>query len=199
MKKSRIILFLVTVCAIVVFILVSTHSKSASSRGFVDYMLSHADEATVDFEGSGIVFSAAKEEPNTLTVTFPDGRCFYYQTLAEHEDQLVKIECSVEKERGGELLTGSLEILRRGSKAAHVSVRCDDEKHWEIRTLNYSVPEFDMHENTFKSEDTAQRISQWISNEELSALYKEGKEFEEILTGYCMLKSHNVDVNIYDY
>lgn len=151
-------------------------------------MLTHADEASEDFKECGIVFSMA-DETDMLSVSFPDGRCFYYQTVADHDDQLVKIECSVEKVHGEETLIGSLEVKRQGKTEASVAVECNTESYTEIRVLNYSLPGFDKYEHKFKSEDTAQRISQWISTEELSALYKEGKNLEEILSGYCQLKN----------
>lgn len=61
-----------------------------------------------------------------------------------------------------------------------------------------SVPEFDKYEDRHRnSVTTAQRISQWISTEQLSVIYKEGKELEEILSEYCKLKNHNVSINTY--
>lgn len=192
-------LLLVLTSALILYILVSVYRRTSNSKEFVDYILSHADTASTDFQECGIVFSSTEEAPDILIVTLLDGRCFYYQTLAEHDDQLVKIECSVEKLRGEDMLTGSLEMKRWGRNEVNVMVRCDDEAYKEIRVLNYYVPEFDKYEFTFKSADTALRISQWISKEELSLLYKEGKELEEVLSEYCKLKSYNVGVNIYNY
>lgn len=61
-----------------------------------------------------------------------------------------------------------------------------------------SVPEFDKYEDRHRnSVTTAQRISQWISTEQLSVIYKEGKELEEILSEYCKFKNHNVSINTY--
>ncbi len=62
----------------------------------------------------------------------------------------------------------------------------------------YSIPEFDKYEDRHRnSATTAHRISQWISTEQLSVIYKEGKELEEILSEYCKLKNHNVSINTY--
>lgn len=61
-----------------------------------------------------------------------------------------------------------------------------------------SVPEFDKYEDRHRnSATTAQRINQWISTEQLSVIYKEGKELEEILSEYCKFKNHNVSINTY--
>ena len=206
MKKSRsrrLLIFSVTAvlvmfCLTIICILSSVYGRKVSSDHFVDYMITHTDEASEDFKECGIVFSMA-DEADMLTVTFPNGRCFYYQAVAGHDDQLIKIECSVEKVYGEETLTGSLEVTERGKNEASVAIECSTETYTEIRVLNYRLPEFDEYTHKFKSEDTAQRISQWISTEELSVLYKEGKDLEEIMSAYCQLKSHGMGFHIYQY
>ena len=192
-------IILVLVCVIAVYILVSAYGRSFSSKKFVDYILSHADEASKDFEECGIMFSEAEEDPDILMAVFPDGRCYYYQAFEKQHDQLIKIECGVEKEWHDKILAGELEIQRRKNGYAYVAINCHDQGYREVRSLIYRVPGFDKYVSAFKSEVTAQRISQWISTEELSALYKEGKELEGILSGYCQLKSHGVGFDIYQY
>lgn len=191
-------LFLAVICVLMVYIVVFGHGRNSSSKKFVDYLIEHVDETSADFEECGLVFSTA-EEGNMLIVTDADGWHFYYQTLEKHGDELVKIEGSVEKMRGEELLTGILEIKRRERNYAYVEIECETEEYWEVRALTYRVPEFDEYKKNFKDAETVMRINQWISNEELSALYKKGKELEEILSEYCKLKSHNVDVSIHHY
>ena len=187
-------LLLLLICGFMLYNMAAVYKRKADSKEFVDRLIEHADEATVDFEDSGLVFSAV-EEGNMLIVTDADGWRFCYQTSKKYGDQLVRIEGSVERITGEEATTGSLEIIRRRSNYAYVVIKHDG----GIRTLNYRVPEFDQHEKKFSSEKTAVRINQWISNEELAALYKKGKELEEILSAYCGLKSHNVDVSIHHY
>ena len=79
-------------------------------------MRNHIDESTADFMEYGIVFSAA-EEADILVVKDSNNRYFYYQISKRKGDQLIKIECDVKKEWGGEILTGKLEIQR--SKEGH--------------------------------------------------------------------------------
>ncbi|MDE7272254.1 MAG: hypothetical protein K2N95_04205 [Lachnospiraceae bacterium] len=179
--------------------MINAYSRNISSKKYVGYILSHADEASEDFAECGIVFSETEETPDILRVTLPDNRCFYYQAFEKQNDCLVRIECGVEKEWRGNILAGELEIQRRKNDYVYVVVDCDDQEYWEVRSLIYRLPEFDKYVSAFKGGDTAQRISQWISTEELSALYKEGKELEEILSGYCQLKSHGVCVNLSQY
>lgn len=202
-RNRRLLIFSVAVallmfCLTVVCILSSVNGRNISSNRFVDYMITHADEASEDFKECGILFSGA-DEADMLSVTFPDGRCFYYHTVAENDDRLVKIECSVEKVHGEETLTGSLEVTERGKNEASVAIECSAESYTETRVLNYRLPEFNEYRQKFKSEDTAQRIGQWISTEELAALYEEGKELEEIMSAYCRLKSHGMGFHIYQY
>lgn len=104
---------------IVVHILISTYSRTFSEKEFIDYLRNHIDESTANFMEYGIVFSAA-EKADILVVKDSNNRYFYYQISKRKGDQLIKIECDVKKEWGGEILTGKLEIQR--SKEGHAYV-----------------------------------------------------------------------------
>lgn len=200
-------LFLLLICGLALYGVTAAYERKADSKEFVDWLIEHADEASADFADCGLVFSAAEEgdirtgaAADMLIVTDADGWRFCYQTSKKYGDMLVKIEGSIERVHvlagNKEMITGSLEIETRKNNYAYVIVDCDADVYMEIRTLNYCVPEFDRYPAAFKADITAQRISRWISNEELAALYKKGKELEEILSAYCELKDHNVGVSI---
>ncbi|MCM1184547.1 MAG: hypothetical protein NC337_14345 [Roseburia sp.] len=214
MKKHRNRAILFRICGlllILIFVLalrgmMDSHKRKANAKAFVDYLMEHADAASADFEACGLVFSVAGEEDvrivtdaDMLLVTDADGWRFYYQPMGKYGDRLIRVEGNVEKVRGSELLTGNLSIEKwdKFPDYAYVAIDCDTGKYWEIQTLNYRIPEFDEYQKAaFKARLTAEKISQWISTEELSALYKKGRELEEILSAYCELKRHNADVTI---
>lgn len=212
-RRNKVVLFgvcgllAVLACGFVLYGMTDPHERKAVPGEFVGWMTRHADEASADFRECGLMFSAAGDgdirivpDADMLIVTDADGWRFYYQPLGKYGDQLVKVEGSVEKVRGDRILTGSLSIEKwekdRFPDYAYVVVECDMDAYREIRTLNYHIPEFDGYQKGFKAEQTAERISQWVSAERLASLYKTGKELEEILSGYCSLKEHNADIKI---
>lgn len=183
--KKLVIGLILLLVGIAVYILIFTYNRTFSEKKFVDYLRNHIDEAAADFAEYEIAFSAA-EAADVLLVKDSNNRYFYYQSSKGKGDQLIKIECDVMKKWGSEILAGKLEIQKSKEGYAYVVIENDDEEHFEIRSLIYSVPEFDKYENRHRnSATTAQRISQWISTKQLSAIYKEGKEFEEIFSEYC--------------
>ena len=209
-KKKTILLcicglLLLPVCGFTLYNMAAAYERKADSKEFVDRLIEHADEASADFEDCGLVFSAA-EEGDMLIVTDADGWRFCYQTSKKYGDQLVKIEGSMEKEfplvgkKEKEMCTGNLEIERRNRDCVYVAIEYMQSGLHLHPSKFCSVPEFDDIGIIFLAQaDSAWDISQWISNEELAALYKKGKELEEILSAYCELKIHNVDVSIGHY
>lgn len=182
--KKLVIGLILLLVGIAVYILIFTYNRTFSEKKFVNYLRNHIDEAAADFAEYEIAFSA--EAADVLLVKDSNNRYFYYQSSKGKGDQLIKIECDVMKKWGSEILAGKLEIQKSKEGYAYVVIENDDEEHFEIRSLIYSVPEFDKYENRHRnSVTTAQRISQWISTEQLSVIYKEGKEFEEIFSEYC--------------
>ncbi|MCM1184548.1 MAG: hypothetical protein NC337_14350 [Roseburia sp.] len=197
------------------------YGGKAAAKEFVEYLILHGDEAAADFEECGLTFEKAEEEMSpdlyeivpwgaggigdVLIVTDADGRRFYYQTSEKYGDLLLKIDGSVEKiyllDGKSEPVTGHLKIERErwGKNYAFVSIWGDDSglARYESCWAYYRLPDFDDYdEKLYRAEDAIQAIEEWISTEELSALYKKGRELEEILSAYCELKRHNADVTI---
>ncbi|MCM1184429.1 MAG: hypothetical protein NC337_13740, partial [Roseburia sp.] len=223
MKEHRNRAILFRICGlllILIFVLalrgmMDSHKRKANAKAFVDYLMEHADAASADFEACGLVFSVVEKgdmqtvtdaytvsvaNADMLTVTDVDGWRFCYQSLGKYGDRLVQIDGHVEKVRSKEVITGSLKMEKEKNNYVCIEIKYalkDYPMTHESLSLNYRIPEFDEYQKAaFKDQKTAAQISQWISAEELSALYKKGRELEEILSAYCELKRHDADVTI---
>lgn len=191
-------------------------AKKADTKRFVDDLIQCADEASADFEESGFVFEEPEERPqivryinfprtaekntNVLKITTADGWRFYYETSKKRSDRLIKIEGSVEAILWGEkeTVTADVEIEWWSRKKARVEVDyVDSDGRSQYLYLLYRIPEFDDFEAIVPAQaDIAGEIQHFISIEQLSALYKSGKELEEILSEYCTFKDKNKNINI---
>ena len=219
MKKTRskVILFIICglimlmICGLALHVMMDLYKRKAEAKEFVDYLIEHADEASADFETCGLVFSVVEKgdrrfvlDPDVLSVadadmlivTDADGWHFGFQPSAKYGDRLVQIEGYVTNinENGKE--KGVLRIYERHPLSNYVNVIRSNGGHMSVI---YRIPEFDEYMKGYRAEEAVAAIRGWISNEELAALYKKGKELEEILSAYCELKRHHADVSISSY